>query len=139
MAAKTLWRGSISFGLVNIPVQVFVATQKNDFSSFNQLDSKGHKIRYKKWCPVEDREVPWSEIKKDYEISQDNYVILEKEEFEKIKLKTTNSIEIDEFIDSDELDPLYIEKNYYVTPDSKSNKKKIEIHHKLLVKHIVYL
>ncbi|MGB9168684.1 MAG: Ku protein [Nitrososphaeraceae archaeon] len=123
MASRNLWRGSISFGLVNIPVQVFVATQ-NEYSSFNQLDEKGHRIRYKKWCPVEEREVPWSEIQKGYEISKDNYVILEKEDLEKIKLKTTHTIDINEFINSDELDPLYIEKNYYIGPDDRMNKNK---------------
>lgn len=124
MAARTIWKGSISFGLVNIPIQVFVATQKDEFSSFNQLDGKGHKIKYKKWCPIEEREVPWSEIKKGYEISKNNYVILEKEDLENIKLKTTHTIEISEFIDSEDLDPLFIEKNYYIGPDAGITKKK---------------
>ena len=52
MAAHAIWKGSISFGLVNIPIQVFSATQREDYTSFNQLCDKGHKIRYKKWCPV---------------------------------------------------------------------------------------
>lgn len=124
MAARTVWKGSISFGLVNIPIQVFVATQKDEFSSFNQLDGKGHKIKYKKWCPIEEREVPWSEIKKGYEITKNNYVVLEKEDLENIKLKTTHTIEISEFIDSEDLDPLFIEKNYYIGPDAGITKKK---------------
>jgi DNA end-binding protein Ku len=66
MAARAIWKGSISFGLVNIPIQVFSATQKEDFISFNQLCENGHKIKYKKWCPEEEREVQWSEIKKGY-------------------------------------------------------------------------
>ena len=70
------------------------AEQKEEYTSFNQLCEKGHKIKYKKWCPVEEREVPWSEIKKGYEITKNNYVVLEKEEIENIKLKTTNTIEI---------------------------------------------
>src|SRR5215216_7871040 len=123
MAARTIWKGSISFGLVNIPVQVFVATQKDEFSSFNQLDEKGHKIKYKKWCPIEKREIPWSEIKKGYEITKNNYVVLEKEEIENIKLKTTNTIEIKEFINSEEFDPLFIEKSYYIGPDTGKKKK----------------
>jgi DNA end-binding protein Ku len=57
MAARAIWKGSISFGLVNIPIQVFSATQKEDSPSFNQLCERGHKIKYKKWCPVEEREV----------------------------------------------------------------------------------
>ena len=115
--ARAIWKGSISFGLVNIPIEVFSATQKEEYTSFNQLDDKGHKIKYKKWCPIEEREVQWSEIKKGYETSKDNYVVLEKEDLEKIKLKTNNTIEVKEFIESKEFDPIFIEKNYYVGPD----------------------
>src|ERR671921_1896153 len=124
MAARAIWKGSISFGLVNIPIQVFSATQKEDYTSFSQLCDKGHKIKYKKWCPVEEREVPWSEIKKGYEITKNNYVVLEKEEIENIKLKTTNAVEVKEFIKSEEFDSIFIEKNYYVGPDP--GKKKVE-------------
>jgi DNA end-binding protein Ku len=106
MAARAIWKGSISFGLVNIPIQVFSTTQREEYTSFNQLCDKGHKIKYKKWCPVEEREVPWSEIKKGYEITKNNYVVLEKEMVENIKLKTTNTVEVKEFIKSEEFDPL---------------------------------
>src|ERR687893_152166 len=135
MAARTMWKGSISFGLVNIPIQVFVATQKDEFSSFNQLDEKGHKIKYKKWCPIEEREVSWSEIKKGYEITKNDYVVIEKEDLEGIKLKTNNTVEVKEFIGSEDFDPIFIEKNYYVGPDP--GKKKSEASSKaysLLVK-----
>jgi len=102
MAARAIWKGSISFGLVNMPIQVFGATQKEDYTSFNQLCEKGHKIKYKKWCPIEEREVSWDEIKKGYEVTKNNYVVVDKEDLDKVKLKTTNSIEVKEFIDSDE-------------------------------------
>ncbi len=125
MAARAIWKGSISFGLVNIPIQVFSATQKEEYTSFSQLCDKGHKIKYKKWCPVEEREVPWSEIKKGYEITKNNYVVLEKDEIENIKLKTTNTVEVKEFIKSEEFDYIFIEKNYYVGPDP--GKKKVEV------------
>jgi DNA end-binding protein Ku len=124
MATRAVWKGSISFGLVNIPIQVFSTTQREDFTSFNQLCQKGHKIKYKKWCPVEEREVPWPEIKKGYEVTRNSYVVLEKEEIENIELKTTNTIEVKEFIDLEEFDPIFIEKNYYVGPDH--GKKKTE-------------
>src|ERR671910_1225891 len=127
MAARTMWKGSISFGLVNIPIQVFVATQKDEFSSFNQLCEKGHKIKYKKWCPVEEREVTWSEIKKGYEITKNNYIIIEKEDIDKIKLKTNNTVEIKEFIDSEEFDPVFIEKNYYIGPDPGKKKNETSV------------
>ena len=124
VAAHAIGKGSISFGLVNIPIQVFSATQREDYTSFNQLCDKGHKIRYKKWCPVEEREVPWSEIKKGYEIAKNDYIVIEKEDLDKIKLKTNNTIEVKEFIEADEFDPIFIEKNYYVGPDP--GKKKTE-------------
>src|SRR5688500_7908175 len=135
MAARAIWIGSISFGLVNIPIQVFSATQKEEYTSFNQLCDKGHKIKYKKWCPVEEREVPWSEIKKGYEITKNDYVVIEKQDLDRIKLKTNNTIEIKEFMKSEEFDPIFIEKNYYVGPDP--GKKKTEASSKaysLLVK-----
>jgi DNA end-binding protein Ku len=122
MAARAIWKGSISFGLVNIPIHAFSATQKEDYTSFNQLCDNGHKIKYKKWCPVEEREVPWSEIKKGYEITKNNYVVLEKEEMDNVRLKSTNTIEIKEFINAKEFDPIYIEKNYYVGPDPGKHK-----------------
>src|SRR5919107_1619223 len=135
MAARAIWKGSVSFGLVNIPIQVFSAMHKEEYSSFNQLCEKGHKIKYKKWCPVEEREVPWSEIKKGYEITKNDYVVIEKQDLEGIKLKTNNTVEVKEFIESEDFDPIFIEKNYYVGPDP--GKKKSEASSKaysLLVK-----
>jgi DNA end-binding protein Ku len=124
VAARAIWKGSISFGLVNIPIQVFSASQEENYTSLNQLCDKGHKIKYKKWCPVEEREVQWSQITKGYEITKNNYVVIEKEDLEKIKLKTTNTVEVKEFVDSDDFDPIFIEKNYYIGPDA--GKKKSE-------------
>jgi DNA end-binding protein Ku len=89
MPARSLWQGSISFGLVNIPVKLYTATNSREYV-FNQLCQNGHRIRYKKWCPEEEREVPYSEIKKGYEIQKDNYIVFEKEELNKVKLKTTH-------------------------------------------------
>ena len=113
-----MWTGSVSFGLVNIPVKVYLATEDREFS-FNQLCPNGHKIQYKKWCPIEDKEVSYSEIKKGYEATKDNYVVVEKRDLDKIKLKTTNTIDIREFIQDKELDPILIEKSYYVAPDNQ--------------------
>ena len=121
--ARSIWKGAISFGLVNIPIEVFSAVQKEDYTSFNQLCENGHKIKNRKWCPIEEREVQWTEIKKGYEIAKNNYVVIEKEDLEKIKLKTTNTIEVKEFIELEEFDPLFIEKSYYVGPDTGKKKK----------------
>jgi DNA end-binding protein Ku len=102
----------------------FFCSAKGGLTSFNQLCEKGHKIRYKKWCAVEEREVQWSEIQKGFEVTKNNYVVLEKEEIDKIKLKSTNTIEIKEFIEADDLDPIFVEKTYYIGPDP--GKKKVE-------------
>ncbi|MGH9966200.1 MAG: Ku protein [Nitrososphaeraceae archaeon] len=119
-----MWKGSISFGLVNIPVKLYTAIDTSKDFSFNQLDSKGHRIQYKKWCPVEEREVPYAEIKKGYEIAKDQYVVIEKQDLEKIEVESTRTINIKEFIDEQELDPLFVEKSYYIAPDSIDKKRK---------------
>lgn len=123
MPARSLWQGSISFGLVNIPVKLYSATNNKEYV-FNQLCQNGHRIRYKKWCPEEEREVPYSEIKKGYEVEKDNYIVFEKEELNKIKLKTTHSIDIKEFIEYKELDPILIDNSYYVAIDPKKGNEK---------------
>ena len=130
MPARSLWQGSISFGLVNIPVKLYSATNNKEYV-FNQLCQNGHRIRYKKWCPEEEREVPFSEIRKGYEIEKDNYIVFEKEELNKIKLKTTHSIDIKEFIEYKELDPILIDNSYYVAIDPKKGNEKA---YSLLVK-----
>jgi DNA end-binding protein Ku len=120
MAAHAIWKGSISFGLVNIPIQVFSATQKEGYTSFSQLCDKGHKIRYKKWCPVEERgSVVWNQ-KRIWD--HERLCCAREREIENIKLKTTNTIEVKEFIKSEEFDPIFIEKNYYVGPDPGKKK-----------------
>ncbi|MBV9177260.1 MAG: Ku protein [Nitrososphaeraceae archaeon] len=128
-----MWKGSISFGLVNIPVGVYLATEGREFS-FNQLCNKAHKIRYKKWCPVEEREVSYSEIKKGYEISKNEYIVIDKQDIDRIKLKSTNTIDVKEFVDEKELDPILIEKSYYIAPDNKKSKNRNDRAYSLLVK-----
>lgn len=98
-----------------------MATEDREFS-FNQLCDKAHRIRYKKWCPVEEREVSYSEIKKGYEVSKDNYIVIDKPDLDKIKLKTTSTIDVKEFVDEKEFDPILIEKSYYIAPDNKKNR-----------------
>ena len=119
-----MWKGTISFGLVNIPVKLYNAIDTSQKISFNQLDSKVHRIQYKKWCPVEEREVPYTEIKKGYELAKDKYVVIEKQDLEKIAIESTRTIAIKEFINEQELDPLFVERSYYISPDSADTRKK---------------
>jgi DNA end-binding protein Ku len=116
VGTRSVWNGSISFGLVNIPVKLFTVSDSSNEYSFNQLDEKGHKIQYKRWCAIEEKEIPYEEIKKGYKIAKDEYIILEKEDLDKIKAETTKSIDIKEFIDIKDFDTIFIEKSYYVSP-----------------------
>jgi DNA end-binding protein Ku len=118
MAARSMWKGSISFGLVNIPVKVYLATEDREFS-FNQLCPNGHRIQYKRWCPVEEKEIGFNEIKKGYEVSKNSYIAIEKKDIDNIKLKTTNTIDVKEFVEAKDFDPILIERSYYVAPDTK--------------------
>jgi DNA end-binding protein Ku len=122
LAARSIWSGSISFGLVNIPVKIYTATDSKCIS-FNQIDTKGHKIQHKRWCPVEEKEIPYEEIRKGYPIKRGNYILLEKEDLEKIKIKTTDTIDIKEFIKAEDFDPIFIENTYYLAPAEKNNRK----------------
>jgi DNA end-binding protein Ku len=130
MGLHPSWSGNISFGLVTIPIRLYNSSDEREFS-FNQLCENGHRIQYKRWCPVEEKEVPYEKIKKGHKINRDNYVMIDKSDIAKLKLKTTNSIEIKEFVDFDELDPILVEKSYYVAP---SPKKGIDKPYLLLVK-----
>ena len=107
---------------MNIPIKLHSASENKEFS-FNQLCPNGHRIQYKRWCPVEDKEVSWGEIQKGYEVSKDKYVLIEKDDLEKIKLKTNKTIEVKEFIGAEDFDPVFIEKSFYVAPDTKLSTK----------------
>lgn len=112
---KAIWAGSISFSLINIPVKVYVATESTGIK-FKNLCKEGHPIEHKRWCPICGREVAWDEVKKGYKITKDQYVIVEKSDLEKIKLKTTKTIEIKQFVDPAQIDPIFFEKSYYLVP-----------------------
>jgi DNA end-binding protein Ku len=118
-----IWSGSISFGLVTIPIKLFPATEEKQFS-FNQLCPKGHRIKYKRWCPVEEKEIAYQEIQKGYQIQKDEYVVIQPQDLDKIKIKSTKSIDIKEFVSITELDPILLEKSYYIAPDTKKGNDK---------------
>jgi DNA end-binding protein Ku len=119
---RALWKGSISLGLVNIPVAIYIAA-KDRIIEFHNLCGKCHTpLTYKRWCPHCEREVAWNEIVKGYKISKDKYVVISKKELEAIRLKSTKAIEIVQFIDASQIDPLFMEKNYYLVPQEGGEK-----------------
>lgn len=112
----TVWKGSISFGLVNIPVRMFTATEEKSIR-FRQLHNECHTpIRYQRTCPNCDREVDKDEIVKGYEIERGRFVILTDEEVEAAKPDTQKAIDIIDFVDLSDIDPVYFNKTYYLSP-----------------------
>ncbi len=119
---SAIWTGAISFGLVQVPVRIVTATRSKDVS-FNQLEEgTGARIRYKKVSDSSGEEVPAERIQKGYELSKGHYVIIEPEEIDALRPKGSHSIEIEEFVDLDDIDPLYFEQPYYLIPDPKGAK-----------------
>jgi DNA end-binding protein Ku len=114
--ARAIWSGAISFGLVNVPVKLFSATSPKSVR-FHQLSSKtGARIRQKRVDPTTDEEVPYEDIVKGYEITPDRYVLISTEELEALDPKATRTIDIEEFVDLADIDPIYYDHSYYLAP-----------------------
>ena len=114
---KTIWKGAISFGLVTIPVRVYGATEAKSLR-FHQLhEPDGGRIRYKRVCSIDGQEVDYSEIVKGYEYEKDHYVTLTDEELDSLPVTTAKAIEIERFVEAEEIDPIYFQKAYYLVPE----------------------
>jgi DNA end-binding protein Ku len=116
--ARAIWSGSISFGLVNVPVKVYTAVRQKDIH-FTQLDEKGNRVRYKRVSEKTGREVDYEDIKKGYEVEKGSYVMIEPEELEAARPEATRTIEITDFVELDEIDPIYFDHTYYLAPAGK--------------------
>lgn len=114
---RSIWKGVITFGMVSIPVRLFPATEEKDIS-FHLLHAPDHsRIKFKRFCSNEDREVPNEELVRAYEVSKDRYVQVTDEDLEKLPLPSKHTIELSEFVKLDEIDPIYYEKSYYLEPE----------------------
>lgn len=119
---NTMWKGSISFGMVNIPVKMFAATEEKDIR-FRMLHREYHvPIKYKRTCEPCEGEVAPQDIVKGYEVEPDHYVIVDEKELENITPKTRRTIEILDFVDLKEIDPIYFDKSYYLSPHETGDK-----------------
>jgi len=113
---RPVWNGTISFGLVAIPIKLFHAVRKQAVS-FNQLDDRTMaRIKYKKVSALDGDEVPEEHIVKGYEVSKDQYIVVDPDELEPFIPAATRTVEIEEFVDLDEIDPVYFDAAYYVAP-----------------------
>jgi DNA end-binding protein Ku len=119
---RSMWKGAISFGLVTIPVSVYPATEEKTLK-FNQLHEKdGGRIRYKRVCSTDGEEVPFEEIVKGYEYEKDRYAILTDEDFDAVPVRSSRAIDIHQFVDLEEIDPMLYKKSYYLVPDETGAK-----------------
>jgi DNA end-binding protein Ku len=120
MAARPTWKGYLKISLVNIPVRVFPATDSAATVSFNQLHGECQtRIQQKRWCPSCEREVPLSEIVKGYEFEKGRYVVMSEEDLAKVRTESTRVIDLVQFTPVESIDPIYVERPYYLAPDGQ--------------------
>jgi DNA end-binding protein Ku len=118
MPPRPTWKGFLKVSLVNIPVKVFPATESADSISFNQLHAECQtRIQQKRWCAHCEREVPNTELVKGYEFEKGRYVIVSDEDIQKVRVESTRVINLVQFADDSEIDPIYVDRAYYLAPD----------------------
>ena len=124
MAARPTWKGFLKISLVNIPVRVFPATDSAATISFNQLHGECQtRIQQKRWCPKCEREVPLSEVVKGYEFEKGRYVVMDEEDLAKVRPESTRVIDLVQFTEVSAIDPIYIERPYYLAPDGQMSQE----------------
>ena len=114
---RAIWSGSISFGLLNVPVKLYSAVSKQTVRFRELREGDGSRIRHKRVAEEDGEEVPYDKIVKGYEITPDNYVVMSRDELAEIDPEKTRAIEIKDFVDLDEIDPIYFDHPYYLGPD----------------------
>jgi DNA end-binding protein Ku len=120
--ARAIWTGSISFGLLNVPVRLYSAVSRKSVSFRELRASDGSRIRHRRVAEADGEEVPYEEIVKGYEIAPEQYVVLTRDELEELDPKKTKAIEIQDFVDLDEIDPIYFDHPYYLGPQKGAEK-----------------
>jgi DNA end-binding protein Ku len=118
MPARPTWKGYLKISLVNIPIKVFPATDAGATLSFNQLHAECQtRIQQKRWCPHCEREVANTDLVKGFEFEKGRYVVIDEEDIEKVRVDSTRVINLEKFTDDTEIDPIYLERPYYLAPD----------------------
>jgi DNA end-binding protein Ku len=119
---RAIWKGAVSFGLVNVPVRLFAATQENDIRFHQVHREDGGRIRYKRTCSVCGEEVAYDEIAKGYETSDGQLVILTEEDLDKLPVASSHEIDVVEFVPAAQVDPILFARSYYLEPDARAAK-----------------
>jgi DNA end-binding protein Ku len=114
MAARSIWNGTVTFGLVNVPVKLFTATD-NKSVSFREVHGRdGAQVEHRRICSKEDKEVPYEDVVKGYEVSEDKFVVLDKDEVKAAAGDRGKVVALEEFVDAAAIDPVYFDRSYYV-------------------------
>ena len=120
--ARAIWKGSISFGLVNIPIALYPATRREEFKFRLLRKSDLSPVNYKRVAEKDGREVPWDQIVKGYEYDKGKYVVLKDEDFQRVDVEATQTVDIQDFVELDEIDPIFFYKPYYLEPQRGGDK-----------------
>ncbi len=119
---RAIWKGSISFGLVNIPIALYPATRKEELR-FRLLRASDHSpVNYKRVAEKDGKEVPWDQIVKGYEYEKGKFVILGEKDFQRVDLEATQTVDIQDFVELEEIDPMFFYKPYYLEPQKGGDK-----------------
>src|ERR1043166_770809 len=121
--ARAIWKGSISFGLVNIPIALYPATRREELKFRLLRKSDLSPVSYKRVAEKDGKEVPWDEIVKGYEYEKGKYVVLKEEDFQRVDLEATQTVDIRDFVDQDQIDPMFFYKPYYLEPQKGGDKE----------------
>jgi DNA end-binding protein Ku len=119
---RAIWKGSISFGLVNIPIALYPATRREDLTFRLLRATDLSPVNYKRVAEADGKEVPWDEIVKGYEYEKGKYVVLKDEDFQRVDLEATQTVDIQDFVDEEEIDPIFFYKPYYLEPQKGGDK-----------------
>jgi DNA end-binding protein Ku len=120
--ARAIWSGSISFGMVSIPVRLFGATESKDISFHLLHATCGTRLKQVRWCPTDEEEVPWNETVRGYEYAKDQYVTLTDKDFDRLPLPSKHVIDLSAFVEEQEIDPVFYERSYYLEPGERAEK-----------------
>ncbi|PYI97815.1 MAG: Ku protein [Verrucomicrobia bacterium] len=120
--ARAIWKGSISFGLVNIPIALYPATRREELRFRLLRESDLSPVNYKRVAEKDGKEVPWDQIVKGYEYEKGKYVVLKEKDFQRVDVEATQTVDIQDFVEPDEIDPIFFYKPYYLEPQKGGDK-----------------
>ncbi len=122
MPARTIWKGAISFGLVSIPIKTYGAISEHKTGLRLMCPRDKSPLSFKRICPKENKEIPWEEVIRGYEVQKGKYVTITQKELEALELKSGRLVEVFQFVDAENLDPIYFDSSYYLIPDEHGEK-----------------